>query len=1350
MKTLLKFVISVVFLIIVFWLIIAKPSLAATITQDELDAANKDSSLPKTVTDLYNWAQNDPEKFFGINMKNLLIKCGTGSNNTLTGDVDETTMYMWNCINRHANNGSGNQDIFEVKNVIDIYPDRTATIGAYRRTIHDLSYSSGDDTTKKAIYRLETMAYFAKNYNKQFSIGGMTTDGSDMLVLYYWNNNTKSLLDDRRGAEKFSVWYPATDQDGYTSATGDDFWYAANAKAREGTSDNKKVRIIILRCQYGQDRIIFSSMEAEERGNLKIVKKDADSGKKLQGVGFILQYKNGRYVHVNSKTGEINYVTSRANATEYYTDKNGEINIKGLLTGEYKIIETKNPNSYYEEVSNTLKAKVTVKKDVTVNVELKNKRKYVDLTGFVWEDRGDGKEYIRNDIYDENSEDKRVQNVKVTLIDSTTNKIVNSAQTDKNGAYKFTKVNIDKLKDYYIEFEYNGLSYSNVKNGVGTWHASKAEEGSNRTTFNEKYLTIEKQGAIAKNGNVTTLEYDSANYQSNLIYGNDTDLKYGYTGAEYPIYGVYNKYLITSSTTNAYGGNLDLIKIGGKNVIDYIRDNNKEVVEDINLGLYEREQPDVALVKDLQNIKLEFVGVGSVYKYGQKLDSINKDEQNAKDTDTYQNDYRIGVKFKEKYSDMSYTRPIYESDYNYEAPNEEDNLKAKLTYKISLKNQSTNLTSKINSIVDYFDNNYTMLGYGTDIDQEGNIINMQTQQAEEYDNNYQKAIISLDYEIAAQQERYIYIQFELNNEAIKKVVNDGENLENIAEITSYSTFKEGEIYAGIDVDSRPESAVPSDTTTFEDDTDRAPGIKLVLQDNRMASGKVFEDSTEETLKTGEERQGNGRLDDNESGIKDVEVVLKDENGNIAKVYDNSSKQWVEARTKTNENGEYFIDGFIPGRYTVEFMWGDENYKVQNYKSTVVNKDSYEAKGTNDEWYKDEFKQNYQGVEWENGKEVRVSDAVDNYELREQIDAQTQVITYETHKQITDSYSEEEAKEDIGIITKMTSSTPIFKVNFEYASSETDMDQYEKDENGLIKIENGYAVKKEEYKNHMKNIDFGIVKRAKQILKLDKRLKSVKMNLSNGLALVDASINEDGTIEDNPKYITYIKESANEPQLKIEMDNELAKGSKLKATYELKVTNISELDYKSKDYYLYGKGYEDKNNETKLTPSMLIDYLDNNMLLEENERWVIKDNNEKSNLITDGLLSNEVEDTLNNTNTVITTETLNQNDLTSGRYASIEVSATRVISSIGDEDMRENNAEIIKVEKTWGAGLETIPGNYVPGDSTTYEEDDDRAEGLNIVPATGLTVNYIAYIILAISSLGILVIGIVIIKKFVLK
>ena len=61
MKTLLKFVISVVFLIIVFLLIIAKPSLAAAITQDELDAANKDKTLPKTITDLYNWAQNDPE-----------------------------------------------------------------------------------------------------------------------------------------------------------------------------------------------------------------------------------------------------------------------------------------------------------------------------------------------------------------------------------------------------------------------------------------------------------------------------------------------------------------------------------------------------------------------------------------------------------------------------------------------------------------------------------------------------------------------------------------------------------------------------------------------------------------------------------------------------------------------------------------------------------------------------------------------------------------------------------------------------------------------------------------------------------------------------------------------------------------------------------------------------------------------------------------------------------------------------------------------------------------------------------------------------------------------------------------
>ena len=77
MKTSIKILISLIFVFMLF-VVFNKPSLAAyQPTQDEINAANKDKTLPKTVTELYEWAKNDPEKFMNINVQNALISQDT-------------------------------------------------------------------------------------------------------------------------------------------------------------------------------------------------------------------------------------------------------------------------------------------------------------------------------------------------------------------------------------------------------------------------------------------------------------------------------------------------------------------------------------------------------------------------------------------------------------------------------------------------------------------------------------------------------------------------------------------------------------------------------------------------------------------------------------------------------------------------------------------------------------------------------------------------------------------------------------------------------------------------------------------------------------------------------------------------------------------------------------------------------------------------------------------------------------------------------------------------------------------------------------------------------------------------
>ena len=173
---------------------------------------------------------------------------------------------------------------------------------------------------------------------------------------------------------------------------------------------------------------------------------------------------------------------------------------------------------------------------------------------------------------------------------------------------------------------------------------------------------------------------------------------------------------------------------------------------------------------------------------------------------------------------MKYTRPIYKADYEY--VNEKDKskeLKAYLTYKIAIRNESTNLTSQINSLVDYYDSKYSIVAIGTNKDEKtSNITGDINFETSDYNNEYSKVIINTNAKIDAQKTHEIYVDIQLSREAIINIMNNGENLDNVVEINSYSTFGEdGKAYAGIDVDSNPGNAKPGDKTTYEDDTDSA-------------------------------------------------------------------------------------------------------------------------------------------------------------------------------------------------------------------------------------------------------------------------------------------------------------------------------------------------------------------------------------------------------------------------------------------------------------------------------------------------------------------------------------------------
>ena len=426
-----------------------------------------------------------------------------------------------------------------------------------------------------------------------------------------------------------------------------------------------------------------------------------------------------------------------------------------------------------------------------------------------------------------------------------------------------------------------------------------------------------------------------------------------------------------------------------------------------------------------------------------------------------------------------------------------------------MKNESTNLIAQVNGLVDYYDSRYSIVGIGTGVDEKGNITGNIDYQDGTFSDNYNKVIINnstrMDPQTSTMDDGAIYVQFALNREAVINVLNGQENLDNVVEINSYSIFdKDGKVYAGIDKDSNPGSCNPEDKTTYEDDTDASLSLQLEVADAREIVGKVFLDSTSGELMTGEVRQGSGKYEDGEIGIEGVDVTLTENTGS-GKIY----------TAKTDNNGDFYINGYIPGDYTLTYTWGDQTYTVQNYKGTIYDKDRDQ---NNKEWYKQDV-------------DVRYTDAIDNYEQRQKIDEEIKHI--ENSTQTT--------------IDKMDATTPTMGIGVEYETSYT-------------------ASTGDRYTYKINNVDFGIVERARQDLGIVKKVRTMKITLANGQVINDIRIEDDGTITGEKQGVTYMKPSDNvEPSngfVRVELDNEMMQGATLEVGYEFVATNNSELDYLS--------------------------------------------------------------------------------------------------------------------------------------------------------------------------------------------
>lgn len=1080
-------------------------------------------------------------------------------------------------------------------------------------------------------------------------------------------------------------------------------------------------------------------------------KVDADTGSSTnpviqKGVKFKIYYTgtDGLIHYIKSYTG-----ASKKLATIEFTQNEAEAKI--FATGEdgktEKLYNIPTHNYCFKEISLSdelanyyeIKSNVDMLDNENLNrgddnlITIRNKQKFMQLSGYVWEDKiNPNKNSTRDDEYTKDP-DKLVQGVTVRLRDSNNNNsIIQETTTNQNGEYNFKKVEIDKLKNYYIEFEYNGLKYESVGVNLNKSNGSKAVENSTtRSSFNKSYSTItagqENNGqstigySLDENGNISnTLKYKSGKYESTLVHNT------GYTvssakdsvTAQNGSKGVS----MTATTKDAkYGFTWKAGEIELKN---------------INLGIYERAQTDLAIVTDIDKIDLGINGYTHTYGAGQRSSYANEGvpSDTRAESEMLLDGFSIAAKTRTgKYKDMTYDRSIYDSYIAY-TKNDESNsnrLRMYITYKIGVKNESTIAYVTPKRLLNYADPQLTFV---SSYIMEGNEKkDLKWSENTDKNNSSRKVWESGDIStyIGPGYIKYIYLTYELNTSAISGLANLKPNggsarvVGNTTEIKTYSSYDSNKnAYAAIDKDSAPGNLKFGEYLTYEDDTDSAPDLKITRGENPTINGTVFEDSTKVSDdKMG--RLGDGVYESKNNTVSGVQTVLtkyNDQNSTPIKLYtldNNGNVVTNDASQNTSNAGKYSFVGIIPGEYVVKYKYGNtadlktksanKDVTTQDYKSTIVTNDKLKAavenKDGSEYWYQDSSLSNY-------------SSALDDWETRKTINANLKNITY----LVQTNY--ENSKDDVKN-HYMVATTG--KMDFAIEDRKNQVTGYD------------YKAPSRSY-----NIKFGIAERARQSLELNKEISYIKLSLATGEVLIQGDPRSELS---SMNYVTYPGGI-----LKIELDTEIMQGSTLEIQYAISVENKSEADYNTKDYYMYGLvGNNDVPVSLKLNG--VVDYVDERLSTSYTDsagvgEWKLMSQDELKNYVSDGVYN----DTKNRKNTII-----DVCDITVKRGDTKTLTAVKTskILSPSEDLLFDNNAEVVSVSNDVGrfyseensrALRKITPGNFNFKHADTHESDDDTVT-LTVVPSTGDST--VVYYVVGISCLLIITTGIVLIKKKVL-
>lgn len=927
-----------------------------------------------------------------------------------------------------------------------------------------------------------------------------------------------------------------------------------------------------------------------------------------------------------------------------------------------------------------------------------------------------------------------------------------------------------KIKEFIVANRH----YPNEAEKVRIYRSIVRDMNDNEAWNKLQFIEDCKMSALTKSPFNSGIEYYPTN--KNATFGTDLLTNYVNLGLwrRQEFNAQLTKDVVEVTTTNTKNGNSDKTVFNGKT---YALDSIKDYINDYTNA-----------IKD-NNGKINLAK-----QYADSQQGIYINRLNAQ---YYYNKY--------------YDRPIKQSEYMGQR-----NLEVEIKYRITVYNLSQSLETQITEVVDYYDDSLQLTSAvvntnGKNISKDKSSAVSESiygQVTEKSFPGFNKVYIRLqNKQLATGEGITIDLTYKVKRMALQGFegyINIGEKT-NIAEINGYKTYysantstpnRHGAIIGNnttvaglVDVNSTPGNLetieeITNGVINFEDDSDKTTATLTITDDGddptppdnpnnptpidstNTISGCVWEDNNKNGIRdSGEEKIAGVKVALCKKYERDdgTQQVAGDEKLGWIKKYNDKLKLYNKeyiyksvGEYTTGEDGTYSFEVKEPGDYYVLFGYGlDDATVLTNDEDNETYKVLVERRGKNEKSYNgQDYKSTIFQAGFENGydienvdydkslNEAHVSKAIDDWDRVKEVNKYSKIQTNHIAEVLASptkvpTYLGEQYGSDLmgRLVDELTTNT------WKIAKTQK------------IKIEGRRGGEK------IENVDLGLVERPITQLQITNNVENVKVTLSDGSIVFDATQTAEATKGNEIKNVIWKSNRSTTKGItggfiQLYLDEELMYGATIQITYKMQINELNDyVEYEGLEYY--AKGRTNSENKVESKAKKLVCYIPNKMQFNKTQSgdWnsitdineIIPAEEKDGENINNNLVNYRLKDTISSqSNTIskieannINNEYLNHNMLT----------ISQLITKEGAQGGYECKVEIVELENAVGRRMETsIVGNFNPANDPV-ENDEAKAENVAVMPPFGI--GQVFYYVLTIVIAGMLVVGIIFIKKKVL-